>query len=116
LTVANAPLGPVLGAGAYVLTAPSIHLGHHRPLAALGSISLRIAAPLALNALVEKGPCGPDPCLGPGFFAGMALASLVDVTLLAHDSGEPTPKKTERVTPTVAAGPKSTALFLTGSF
>jgi hypothetical protein len=46
----------------------------------------------------------------------MALASLVDVTLLAHDSGEPTPKKTERVTPTVAAGPKSTALFLTGSF
>jgi hypothetical protein len=46
----------------------------------------------------------------------MALASLTDVIVLAHDSGEPPPKKAERVTPSVAASRKGSALFLTGSF
>ncbi len=116
LAVSTQPVGTFLATGAFVLTAPSIHLGHKRPLAALGSLSLRIAAPLALNALIEKQRCNDYSCIQPGALAGAALASLFDVVVLAHDGDDPKAKKAERFTPAVAAGPKGTAFFLSGSF
>jgi hypothetical protein len=99
------------------LTAPSIHLGHRRGLVALGSLGMRIAAPLALHAMIGEESCGsPDPCIQPGVIAGAMLASLIDVTFLAHDSADSKAKKAERVAPTVAVGPKGTILGVVGAF
>jgi hypothetical protein len=116
LTVSTSTLGPIIGGGAYLLTAPSIHLGHKRGLAALGSLSLRIAAPLALNAMIEHEPCGPDPCLQPGVLAGAALASLVDVAFLAHDSEDSKSKEADRFVPAVAVSQRGAVLVVAGAF
>jgi hypothetical protein len=77
-----------LGLGAYALTGPIIHLVHGRPLAALGSLGLRVALPTA-GALIMAS--GDDEAEGWGallFVAGAVTAAFIDWLVLAAP-GEP---------------------------
>ena len=116
LSMASQPLGTVLGGGAYLLTAPAIHLGHRRGLTALGSLGLRIGAPLVLHAAMGEEPCNGDTCFQPGILLGATIASLVDVIVLAHEPRDTKATKAGGLAPVVAMSRKSAGVGLAGSF
>lgn len=91
----------VAGLMAYVFVPPTIHGTHGRAGAALGSLGLRVGAPI-LGAVVASASCDRDRepygCLGAaaaGAVAGCALAVTLDATLLARER-QPAPKRPRR--------------------
>jgi hypothetical protein len=114
--MASQPLGTVLGGGAYVLTALAIHLGHKRELTALGSLGLRVGAPLVLHAVMGAEPCSGDTCYQPGILLGAVIASLVDVIVLAREAPVTNAPKSGGLAPVVGLTRKSAGVGLAGSF
>ena len=97
--LANPGLGGSLFLGGYVFGGPIVHLAHRRPLAALGSLVLRVGAPTLgaltgwsivrvaggndndnLGNVVGAGALG-----GLGLVLGYATAISLDCALLAHE-------------------------------
>ncbi|MGZ6144153.1 MAG: hypothetical protein ACXWLM_12500 [Myxococcales bacterium] len=92
----SAPLA-VAGLAGYAVGAPIIHFVQGRPGAGVGSLLLRLGAPvvgLYIGAASASG-CRGDVCqLGPavtGFGIGMLAASLLDAALIAR-CGDPDPE------------------------
>jgi hypothetical protein len=97
--LADPGTGSVLFLGGYVLGGPIVHLAHRRPLAALGSLVLRVGAP-TLGALtgyslvrVSGGSnndnlgnvAGAGVLGGVGLIFGYATAIALDSAVLAHE-------------------------------
>jgi hypothetical protein len=86
--------------GLYALGAPTVHALHRRPLAAAGSIAMRLVLPLLASALgaatancstrvVNDENCDFGPSL-TGLAVGMAAAAVLDSAVLAWDRPSPT--------------------------
>jgi hypothetical protein len=82
--------------GVYVLGAPIVHAAHGRPLAALGSLGLRIGLPLLASAVgAATADCSSgrvvndDDChFGPsiaGLAVGIVLGAIIDSAAIAWD-------------------------------
>lgn len=127
-SIAVTPAVPLVGLGGYVLGGPIVHLAHGRVGAALGSLGLRVGAPIAggTAAYLIQGKCRGDFCgVAPLLGAGVGLISAIalDSALLARAPGEETPRaerrdaKAPRFVP--SAGPRREGGFdvgLTGTF
>jgi hypothetical protein len=82
--------------GVYLLGAPVVHAAHQRPLAALGSLGLRIGLPLlassvgaatadcSSNRVVNDDNCQFGPSL-VGLGVGIVLAAIIDSAAIAWD-------------------------------
>jgi hypothetical protein len=90
-TGGNTPL-MVVGGGGYFLAAPIIHLAHHRPGAAAGSVGMRVLLPLVAAEIGAGRQTCPPPGGGDygncgllgaviGAGVGALAASLLDTTL-----------------------------------
>lgn len=81
------------GMGALLLGGPLVHASHGHGGRALASLSLRVALPtVGFMVGMHRESCSSYECLKEGSFwgaaTGSAIASLVDVSLLARDEGE----------------------------
>jgi hypothetical protein len=122
-----------MGLGLYVLGAPTVHMVHDRAGVGLGSLGLRVGAPLlgaAIGVAAADCPsarddngfnyCGLDEA-AVGVLLGMAAAVTIDAAVLAH---EPAKKRAPgriasvrpRLAPSVALTPEKRALVLSGTF
>jgi hypothetical protein len=83
-------VGPaLLGLPVFALGGPIIHLAHERPVAALGSLGLRVTVPLLFAAAAAGDGCHDcaDPT-GPALTwgaIGMAAVTMVDATFLGRE-------------------------------
>jgi hypothetical protein len=80
------------GMGALMLGGPLVHVSHGHGGRALASLSLRLALPtVGFMVGMRRESCSSYDCLKEGSFwgaaTGSAIASLVDVSLLARDEG-----------------------------
>lgn len=88
---------------------------------AAGSVGLRFALP-SLGLIKGLGDCEWDKdeqCKLPNVYAtvGIAIASIIDAALLAHDGEPERPSSLGlRLTPSLAAGPRGGGLGVSGSF
>jgi len=108
-------VGPV-AAGAYAFGAPIMHLLHHRPGRALGSLALR-AIPFGIAYLVLDGGHNGYEVLVPQFVGVLGSAitvSIVDSAVLAKGDEPPPPARSW--TPTVAPTHSGLTFGLRGSF
>lgn len=126
--VLTTPAVPLLGVGAYVLGAPLVHALHGRGWTALGSLGLRVGAPVTggFVAYAVQGKCSGEfcavwPLLGAG--VGVVSAMALDAAVLARKPREPADEKparaatAPRITP--SAAPRREGGFdvgLSGSF
>jgi hypothetical protein len=112
----------------YALGSPAVHVGHVRPLTALGSTGLRIALPATGMLLGPAlGSCHHDeePSLAScttesrvvGSLIGAAVAIALDASWLARDSvpEQPAPRKLS-LTPTLELARERQVLGVQGSF
>ena len=113
-----------LAVGTYLLGAPVIHLEHHRPGQAIGSLVMRAGVPALTTLLIMatyKDPCPPEPerCddyselgwLALGLIGSGLAASAVDSGVLAK--GDEPPRRWQ---PTLAATRGGMTVGLGGSF
>ncbi|TMQ06632.1 MAG: hypothetical protein E6J90_45680 [Deltaproteobacteria bacterium] len=111
--------------GTYLFGAPIIHLVHHRPGRALGSLAMRAGIPLAMGLLLasmhtNSCPADSTQCDDYGAFGlalvgmigGAVVASVLDTAYLAK--GDEPPARSWG--PTVAASRGGVALGVAGSF
>ena len=112
----------------YALGSPAVHVGHARPLTALGSAGLRIALPATGMLLApELGNCQHDeePSLAScttesrvvGTLLGAAVAIALDASWLARESvpEQPAPRKLS-LTPTLELARERQVVGVQGSF
>jgi hypothetical protein len=96
LGLANPGAGLGVFAGGYALGGPIVHLAHGRPLAALGSLALRLGAPTVglftgysiakVSGRAEDDDAGPAAAALVGVILGYAAAISIDAAVLAHES------------------------------
>jgi len=85
--------GPaLLGLPVFALGGPIVHLAHERPVAALGSLGLRVTVPLLFAAAAAGDGCHDcaDPT-GPALTwgaIGMAAVTMVDATFLGREKAK----------------------------
>jgi hypothetical protein len=121
------PVG-YLSLGAYVGGAPLVHLAHHRPGHAAGSLALRVGLPFVGGLLGEKlgeqtqcsgindGTCasgGRYERMGLGIIGGMIAAMVIDTAVLAKGDEAPAPASWS---PAIAARRDGITLGFSGSF
>lgn len=115
----------IVGVLVFPVAAPVIHLEHGHPYRALGSLVLRVGAPvggLFLGAQVEgrnctrsdEGPCGLAGAV-LGSLIGLLTAVVIDDGLLSWDE-KPAPGFVERLTPSIAVRGNRGLLALRGTF
>ena len=116
-----------LALGTYMFGAPLVHLAHHRPGRAAGSLALRVGLPIlggVIGAKTYHSSCraSDDTCdddEGPiiqaalGILGGMIAASVIDTAVLAK--GDEAPAR-PGWSPTVRANHDGFSLGVTGSF
>jgi hypothetical protein len=125
-------LAVLAGGGSYLLGAPIIHAAHGRLGVGVGSLGLRVGAPIAgamVGATLEG--CGafageedPDSCDRPmlvGFGLGVAAAIAVDASLLARESSPPVASEVartrrRRIVPALAVMGDRRELLIRGFF
>ena len=104
--------------GSYVMGAPIVHAAHGNWGRALGSLGLRIAAPIAgafLGAAIED--CsGGDFCGAAGGVVGLAVGAGTAIALDAAVIARETVSVGPAVTPVVVTGKDGTWLGLSGRF
>jgi hypothetical protein len=110
------PAGMVYGGGTYLLTAPAIHLGHKRGLAALGSFALRFAVPFATTNLVDGDVRCVDACLKPGMVVSAIVVSIIDGVWIAREAEPSPPKHTVSIAPGVSVTREGATLSMGGAF
>jgi hypothetical protein len=106
------------GGGAYLVTAPAIHLGHKRGLAALGSFALRLSVPYAAAKLVEGDPSCNDGCIEPSMLVSAIAVSIVDGVWIAREeqrAPEP-PKHAVSMAPRLSVTREGAMLSMGGLF
>lgn len=118
----------LLGVGSYAYGPPIVHLGHGRGFAALGSLGLRFALPMAGAMIGSRvGPaddehdCSPTGDCEDRSLVGMAVgaiiggvaASVIDARYLAR---ERVVARAQHWAPTAAATPNGFSVGLGGSF
>src|SRR5688572_7414027 len=113
-----------LGLAAYALGGPIVHMAHDRAGVGVGSLGMRIGAPLvgaAIGAEAANCPDRPDRemfCgmgeIALGVLIGAGTAIAIDAAVLAR---EPAPDSTRpRIVPGLALTPEKRALVLNGTF
>jgi hypothetical protein len=108
-------VGP-LAAGMYAFGAPVMHLLHHRPSRAIGSLALR-AIPFGIGFLILDGGHKGYEILLPliaGVFGSALAVSIIDSAVLAKGDEPPPPARSW--TPAVAPTRSGFTLGLRGSF
>jgi hypothetical protein len=100
LTIQNENVAKVGAIGLYLSGAPTVHALHRRPLVAVGSLAMRIVAPLlAMKVAVAATDCETPPVWENcetaaellGFVVGMGAAIIADSTALAWERKAPPP-------------------------
>jgi hypothetical protein len=106
------------GGGVYLVTAPAIHLGHKRGLAALGSFALRLGVPYAAAKLVEGDPSCNDGCIKPSMLVSAIAVSIVDGVWIAREERRaPEPAKhAVSIAPWVSVTRRGATLSMSGAF
>jgi hypothetical protein len=112
----------------YALGSPAVHVGHARPLTALGSAGLRIALP-ATGMLLGSELRNCDQVEGPrsisctteslvvGSLIGAAVATALDASWLARESApEPDAPRKLSLTPTLELARERQVVGVQGSF
>jgi hypothetical protein len=128
----NNSVGGELSAAGYVLAAPVIHLAHRNAEAAGISIALRLGLPLAggligyaasrSDAKNEDSGLEAMAAVGLGAFLGVAIASIVDASVLAYVDHPTTPtsskpdRKAFQIAPSVGPLRGGLSAGLTGTF
>lgn len=120
-SVVTAPIG--VGIGGYLLCAPIVHFAHGQPLAGIGSLGLRLGAPLGLaiaGGVLERGVSSGGTGRGyagaaVGFVLGIATAITLDAALLARKEVKNTEKK-PTIVPTGNAQSGRIELGVAGTF
>lgn len=118
--------------GTYALGGPIVHAAHGRAGAALGSLGLRLAAPLTF-AVISNSTADCDgwddgrghSCNGselvPGLLIGMATAIVLDAAVLAHERVPPRESSalrvgTVRINASLGHSRNESKLVVSGSF
>jgi hypothetical protein len=106
------------GGGTYLVTAPAIHLGHKRGLAALGSFALRLSIPYAAAKLVEGDPSCNDGCIKSSMLVSAIAVSVVDGVWIAREEerAPKAPKHAASIAPWVSVTRQGAALSMSGTF
>jgi hypothetical protein len=104
------------GGGAYLVTAPAIHLGHKRGLAALGSFALRLGVPYAAATLDDSNPTCNDGCVKTSMLVSAIAVSILDGVWIANDRGPSPPKRAVSVAPAISVTRKAVTLSLGAVF
>jgi len=111
------------GTVVFLAGTPLLHLAHHRPWSAAGSLAMRVVLPLAgvglAKAMVPCGALDEGACADRrhasdaiGIGVGVAVAMLIDSALLARGDEPAEPS----IVPTVQASHDTIALGLAGRF
>lgn len=112
--ISFATMPVIVGFGGYFVAVPIVHLAHGRAGAALGSLALRVGAPIAMAFTLgglevalahERGSYAGIVGAFAGLIVGISAAIAIDASVLAYepavDDPQPKPPKSARSTLTL---------------